>query len=521
MHTLSLISRILPRCTSLMLYLFFLIPAVILGCGSGGGDEEGKPRPRPVTYMLLKKSDPSHLTRVTGSAESWKMEKVGFQVEGRVLYVVEPGVEIKGNAYDEKGGVLSYGTVMAELNNERHLLRLKEAKARVAARKADLDRREKEYRRQANLLAEGATSQKRYEQAESEFRGARARVREAQRVARQAEVDLRDTRLFSPFHGQVSKVHVIPGGYVKRGQLVVTMQMMDPMKVEIAVSPQTDRKINYNDLMKVYVEGYEEPIEGLVWLKDTVADTATRTFMVTLLLRNRRVEVGVPDELKGKTFYRTEDIMKLDTEDPDGEPPYYVDGNALHQDEEGYFLWKVEGLSAADLFGDFNPVFTVRKVRVVPGEAVIRVLQLFALRELKDAGGLDPANDLVTGKLPPGVKDGDTVFLSRKRWLLRPGELVHVDFSGGKVAKGFYVPAQAIIQDDGGHYVYLVREEESGEELARRIGVVVEAGLGNFRRIEPAKERELNEGKKLIIDGAHYLHDGDLINAFDEVEVSP
>ena len=114
-----------------------------------------------------------------------------------------------------------------------------------------------------------------------------------------------------------------------------------------------------------------------------------------------------------------------------------------------------------------------------------------------------------------------TVFLSRKRWLLRPGELVHADFSGGKVAKGFYVPANAIMQDGGGPYVYVVSEGEPGKEYAKRVHIAVEASVSNFRRIEPVKGGELKEGKKVIIDGVHYLHDGELINAYNEVEVSP
>jgi len=278
----------LSRKFVIVLSLWFTVSVFIGGCGTGSKDEQQKPRPRPVTYMVLKKSDPSNLTRVTGSVESWKVEKVGFQVEGRVMFVVEPGVEIIGNVYDEKGAVLENGTVMAELKDERHALRLKEANARVAARQADLDRQEKEYKRQANLLAEGATSQKRYEKAESEFRGALARLREAQRLARQTEVDLRDTQLYSPFHGQVSKVHVIPGAYVERGQPVVTVQMMDPMKVEIAVSPRADTQINYGDMLKVYVDAYPDPVEGVVWFKDSVADAATRTFMVTLATAGSR-----------------------------------------------------------------------------------------------------------------------------------------------------------------------------------------------------------------------------------------
>jgi RND family efflux transporter MFP subunit len=502
----------------LALGLFFL--AAVFGCGSGDEGEKPPP-PRPVTYLVLKEQNPTTLTRLTGSVESWKMEKVGFQVEGRVLRVLEPGLEIEGNTFDENGNVLTYGTVIAELENERYHLKLREAKAQVRGMRADYERREKEYRRQANLLAEGATSQKRYEKAEAEYRGSEARLREAQRVAAQAEVDLRDTELYSPYNGQISKVHVIPGGYVQRGQPVATVQMMDPMKVQIAVSPETDRKINFNDAMKVYMDGYEEPVMGFVWLKDTVADAATRTFMVTLLLRNHLIEVKVPDELKGKSFHRTEGIITIDSSRADGKPPYMVEERALHQDKEGYFVWKVEGLSAADRFADFNPVFTVRKVRVVPGESVIRYVQLLTLRELKDLGGLAPGKDLVTGELPEEVRDGDTVFLSRSRWLLRPGELVHVDLHGGQETSGFYVPAKAIMQTDSEQYVFVVSEGEGGKEQARRVDVVAAGGLGEFRRIEPDTKGQLAPGMKLIVAGVHYLHDGDAINAFDEVEVSP
>ena len=103
--------------------------------------------------------------------------------------------------------------------------------------------------------------------------------------------------MHSPFDGQISRVHVIPGGYVERGQPVVTVQMMDPMKVQVAVSPDTDRQVNYNDLVKVYVDGENEPLNGWVWNKDAVADASTRTFMVTLLVRNREIEAGLPADL--------------------------------------------------------------------------------------------------------------------------------------------------------------------------------------------------------------------------------
>jgi len=213
--------------------------------------------------------------------------------------------------------------------------------------------------------------------------------------------------------------------------------------------------------------------------------------------------------------------MKLDMEDCDGDTIYFADQKSVHRDADGTFLWKVNGLSADNLYEDFNPLFTVTKVRVKLGQRVIRLLQSYTFREITDLGGLNQATDLVTGALPETANDGDTVFLSRKRWLMRPGELVHVDTSGAKATGGFYVPARAIIEDDGGQYVFIVKEEESEEERARKVNVIAAEGLGNFRRIEPSEGTSLEEGTKLIVSGAHYLKDGDLINAFDEVEVSP
>ena len=39
-------------------------------------------------------------------------------------------------------------------------------------------------------------------------------------------------------------------------------------------------------------------------------------------------------------------------------------------------------------------------------------------------------------------------------------------------------------------------------------------------RIDAVNEGELNSGAKLILDGAHYLRDGDSVNAFEEIEVA-
>ena len=137
-------------------------------------------------------------------------------------------------------------------------------------------------------------------------------------------------------------MHEIPGGYVQAGEPVVTVQMMDPMQVEVAVSAQTDARLNYNDVIDVYLPDSQTPSTAMVYEKDTMADAATRTFRVKLLVRNEQIEVGVPPGEQGKNTPRVRTIFRITTQKADGNPPYFVAVHALYQDADGYFVWKIE-----------------------------------------------------------------------------------------------------------------------------------------------------------------------------------
>ncbi len=519
---------------------------------------------RPVTFLQLKESDPARQTRLTGSVDSWKKEMLSFRVNGRISDVIEPGLTIEGAVLDDEGNTKETGTLLGRLDTDRLELQREDAAARVELMEArvaqaeteltqevpeqikeataERDRRKSQFERQSKLMDQNATSRSEYEEAEnwakqSEAQLAQARIREATKTAElnalkaelrqarqtrnQAELNLKDCKLYSPFSGQVSKVHAIAGSYLDAGMPAVTVQMMDPVKVELAVSQETDRRLRYNDQLKVYLDNEDEPITGFVYLKDTVADAATRTFNITVLIRNRRVELQLPDDIDPEGLARTTELYSLESESADGNAPFYAEERTLHREADGRtYVWKVEGLTRSDLEKDFSPVFTVKKVYVELGEKTLPVLQLFVGRELTDLGGLDPSKDLIAGAMPEGVKDGDKVFLSRKEWLLRPGQLVSVDLKGQAVSPGFYVPRPAILRSDGKHFVFVAAESDSGSESAKKVEVEVSDLIGDFRRIEPVEENALETGSKIIVDGAHYLRDGDDVNAFEEIEVA-
>ncbi len=520
----------------------------LVGCT--GGDEPPPEPPRPVSYVTLGTMDPSATIRLTGTAESWKREEIGFEVSGRVKQIVEPGANIVGRTFDEAGNPLTEGTVLARVDDERYRIAEQQAQAGADATRTQLEQvipqqlkqaqttlelEQKELTRYQAIRAEdpGAASEQTIDRYAASVEGATAEVAKVEALLAtkaaelnaylaqvdQAQRNIRDCRLTSPFTGQIARVHVIPGGYAFRGIPVVTVQMMDPMKVDIAVSPETDRRIDFDDIIYVYTS-FGQKLDGHVYLKDTFADPTTRTFLVTLLVRNHRIEQGVPDDLRDKSIPRSSKLWTLQRPEGETSGNHYLEVKAIYQDDDGYYVWKAENLTIDQMSADFGPVVTVRRVRVTPGDGRVPLLQVYMFRELTDMGELDPQQDVFVGGVTGEVADGGQVILSRERWALRPGEVVRVALAGEETPAGFYVPARAIQSDGTMHYV-MVANPSGDTHQASRVEVNVGETIGQIQRIEAAGEAQLQDGTLVIVEGAHYVAEGEVVRPVEEVSATP
>ncbi len=495
-----------------------LLQTVTFGCGGEEPQETIQPA-RPVTYLTLSKRTPISQSLVAGSVEAWKRETIGFDINGRLRFVLDRGTNVRGPAMDDANNVLEPGSLIAELEDPRYQVAVRKAAADIRDIKAEVFRAKNEYERQRNIFEKGAGAKSYVDKAEADFKTATARLQAAQAKLRQTKIDLSDTLLSAPFNGQVSRVHAISGGYVERGEPVATIQMMDPVKVEVAVSPEVEQNLNFNDLIMVYGGPGEAPLHGWVHNKAPTADTATRTFMVTLLVRNRLVEVGIPEDLNPQEIVRTRALYNLESEKADGKPPFYTSIDTLYEDKDGFYVWKAEGLTIRDLVGDFNPVFTATKVRVTPGERYIRAMQLFSFRELLDIGTLNPETDLVVADVKAGLQEGQSVALVRKNWLLRPGQVVEVDLQQGRLNAGYYVPVLAVMKEGAGYHVFAVESVDATQQRAVKVAVKTGQNIGTLVEVIPEAADGLSDGMKIVVDGAAYLRGGDPVNAFVEVEV--
>jgi multidrug efflux pump subunit AcrA (membrane-fusion protein) len=538
-------------------WFLLLTVGTLLGCGGATEPTSTVELPRPVEVVSLVKRTPSTTSNIAGSVASWKTESLGFEVSGRVEFVIEPGIDIQGHIFDTMGERLTSGTPLARIDSTRYQLNFKSVEAQITtmtkqreaqqieldslipaqkkAADAELVFQNSEVARITPLAATGAVTRAEYDRTianrdaaaasvsqylanlqtkQSEIASTDAKILELNQSLADAQRDVDECELMSSFTGQVADVHVIPGGYVTSGQPVITVQMMDPIKVEFEASAETSRNLNFSELIPLRVtmpDGKIRQMKGYLYMVDPVADSGTRTFTVTLLLRNQKVSPALSEET-GEAFARVDGLRKIMT-DMEGYPgTQFVDEEAIYKDEQGSFIWKVAGRSLDEGENNRSPVIKVSKIRVELGQRRVQLLGNWNLQEVRvqPAQDFDQEKDLVARKIlfrsGETTWDGDTMVLDQTRWMLRPGDLVDVDVADAPTPEGFYVPMDAIVDQASKKFIFI---DDAGH--AKRVEVVLTHSSDVLKRIEPKDENVVLEGKNVIVSGVHYLVDGEPI----------
>jgi hypothetical protein len=110
-----------------------VIAVLFSACAERGSNDIAPPmKPRPVTVLKLEKQDFALEKRLTGSVSLYREEKVGFEVSGRVLWVLDEGKEVEGPAFDEHGREVRPGQVIAKVDDTRYRLQVEATEGRRA-----------------------------------------------------------------------------------------------------------------------------------------------------------------------------------------------------------------------------------------------------------------------------------------------------------------------------------------------------------------------------------------------------
>lgn len=578
---------------------------VLNGCS--GPNDDARPvvkPPKPVAVMTLQRTSPSMQRSVTGSVVPWKTEQIGFEVAGRVAEVIEPNERVvprmEGAAESERGAAerSDNGTTrvdesndpqptpLARLDDEQLRIAVESARANVEVARLNRDANRVTIEQQLPSLIESAeaeaglaktefarisrlskqnaiaraeldtaqtrvaTTQSRVASAKADLAQAKARqlaldaqVLQADQLLSEAKRNLRNAVLFSPFPGQVSQLFAVPGTYVKEGDPVVTVQMMDPMTIEFEVTAADSRRYRRGDMLPVRVadgRGATRVLSGMVYQVDAIADPAARTFTVTLHVRNEIEDLDIPQNLDSQSIAYTEIITPVNIGPMiTGDHRLLVVHDAVHSIGGETYVWKVKNRKWGTPSPPGDRILLVEKVPVRITSGVIPFLgkwKFIAIEFTDPETSVDVEHDLITGRLffkPPknseiGSLERDLsdkrladwadnrVLLHDRRWLLRSGDVAQISLAAKESDDGLYVPMKAVRMEKDETFVHLVERAEDGTAVARRVKVDVVRGdsivdESVLLRLQSESSDELVEGAEIVVEGTHYLNDGDRV----------
>jgi multidrug efflux system membrane fusion protein len=197
---------------------------------------------------------------VNGKTAPARIVEINAETDGRVI---ETGVD--------RGERVSQGAVIVRLDERDRAARLAQARATVRQREVEFEGRQR-------LKGESYVSEAQLQEAAALLEAARAEQK-------RAELDIEYTYIAAPFDGALQERHVEIGDFVKVGDPVATFVDDRSIIVSAAVSEYDARYVTRGEEAEARL-ATGETVSGLIRYVAPVADDATRTFTVELVVDN-------------------------------------------------------------------------------------------------------------------------------------------------------------------------------------------------------------------------------------------
>jgi RND family efflux transporter MFP subunit len=220
------------------------------------------------------------LTTVTlaGTAESWIETTVAAQESGLVKEMLV-----------DEGEPVKKGQVLCEQDTSQLEFRTQAAGAALAETEVAWEQAEKEWARQKKLFAREIVAEKALDDARYQAEGSRHKVARLKAELEGLKDQLEKMRIKAPVSGQVVKRHVLVGEWLGEGEAVVTLVVLDPVRVMVSVPERYVSFLKQGETSQVAFDSLgERTFAGQIAAVIPRADPAVRTFPV-------RVEIPNPD----------------------------------------------------------------------------------------------------------------------------------------------------------------------------------------------------------------------------------
>jgi membrane fusion protein, multidrug efflux system len=256
----------------------FIITAVVIAVLLGGlGYFQFVFKPQMVrTFLSQMRPPPATVTAEAVRTEKWieRLSSIGTMIASQGVEVTSQVAGIVTEVLIESGAEVEQGTKLVQLDTSVEVADL--ASAIATQREAEVA-----YERQADLMQKRVTS-------EANLDTARAKRETAQAAVKRIQAVIAQKGIVSPFGGRLGIRKVEKGQYVSAGLALVSLQALNPIRVDFPMPEQQIGKLRVGQPIELTVDAYPNQVfGGEIQSLDARVAQDTRTLLVRGLLPNQ------------------------------------------------------------------------------------------------------------------------------------------------------------------------------------------------------------------------------------------
>ena len=356
----------------------------------------------------------------------------GFDNEykGIVTFTPLPGTLFKGPILDFDGNIIEKGDILFKMKTEYRDAQMEQALAVIEKDQAALDSAEALYASSKKLYdhKSGAISEIDYINAKNKYYEALSQLKTDKANLILAERMKSICTYYARFDGIVDKVY-FPYGYIGNfGEPTLEVSQLSPIAVKIKMSRKEALSLGPEIPVSVYPVGNNSKPIGV--------------FIGQHKLTKKGIEYLIPNYIstpKTKKIVNGKEIPVINkisavvsfNLNPDSNE-LALNKDCLQKDKKGYFVYKAEDRKTGIPGVGFNPLIKIQKVYVVPGNKINPIGANADLILLKKNGSLKIYDVILYPSEIKDLKNTDTVYYLKKRYLFMPGDKVKVKIENMK-----------------------------------------------------------------------------------------
>jgi membrane fusion protein (multidrug efflux system) len=224
---------------------------------------QGRPVPT-VDAVVVNPRSVQNIRHSTGTFVASEYIEIRPEVSGRIIML----------NFDD-GDYVRKGSILAKMDQRDILSEIKRVEV-------DLDLAESLLARADTLLKIDALSKEEYDQV-------RNRVASLKAEKEILLVNLDKTEIVAPFSGLLGLRDISEGAYVQAGQVLTTLHLLNPIKLDFAVPERYSRQLKIGDQIEFTVAGLPDTFAATVMALDPQINVETRSRVIRTRATNKEL----------------------------------------------------------------------------------------------------------------------------------------------------------------------------------------------------------------------------------------